>query len=298
MAPASRLSAINSAPPHTRLRGANHRPSVACTQRQPTAGEKRDIVTGTYLTAAAALVIAGIVTGVLIVICLGIHREEHRGSLTKESDSRMDRGVRRLNGAGSRGYWLRVVSNDDDSTRRLRRRLLRPGRVMTGQHGPGPARPIRPGHERPSQAMRPLSAPADVLAQPMLLPYPPELPDGLPARPRVLQLTNADDVSRGLADGTRRDRASDQESAGVPGTRAGLHQGHRPAGQDRVRGVERHRDPSPGRHDRLGREHLAGPPRPRRCRPGAARRARSPDRHSPNACTSRDAGTRPARPIW
>ncbi len=28
----------------------------------------------------------------------------------------MDRGVRRLNGAGSRGYYLRVVSNDDDST--------------------------------------------------------------------------------------------------------------------------------------------------------------------------------------
>ena len=72
-------------------------------------------MTVTYLTAAAALVIAGIVTGVLIVICLGIHREERRGSLTKESDSRMDRGVRRLNGAGSRGYWLRVVSNDDDS---------------------------------------------------------------------------------------------------------------------------------------------------------------------------------------
>ena len=69
----------------------------------------------TYLTAAAALVIAGIVTGVLIVICLGIHREERRGSLTKESDSRLDRGVRRLNGAGSRGHYLRVVSDDDDS---------------------------------------------------------------------------------------------------------------------------------------------------------------------------------------
>ena len=71
-------------------------------------------MTGIYLTAAAALVIAGVVIGVLTVICLGIHREERRGSLTKQSDSRMDRGVRRLNGAGSRGYWLRVVSNDDD----------------------------------------------------------------------------------------------------------------------------------------------------------------------------------------
>ena len=70
---------------------------------------------GTYLTAAAALVIAGVVIGVLIVICLGIHREERRGSLTRQIDSRMDRGVRRLNGAGSRGYYLRVVPNDDDS---------------------------------------------------------------------------------------------------------------------------------------------------------------------------------------
>ena len=72
-------------------------------------------MTGTYLAVAAALVIAGIVTGVFIVICLGIRREERRGSLTKQSDNRMDRGVRRLNGAGSRGYYLRVVPNDDDS---------------------------------------------------------------------------------------------------------------------------------------------------------------------------------------
>jgi hypothetical protein len=91
-------------------------PRITCTQRKRTAGEKRDIVTGTYLAVAAALVIAGIVTGVLIVICLGIHREERRGSLTKQSDSRMDRGVRRLNGAGSRGYYLRVVPNDDDDS--------------------------------------------------------------------------------------------------------------------------------------------------------------------------------------
>jgi hypothetical protein len=73
------------------------------------------MMAGTYLTAAAALVIAGIVIGVLVVICLGIHREERRGSLTRQSDSPMDRGVRRLNGAGSRGYYLRVVPNDDDS---------------------------------------------------------------------------------------------------------------------------------------------------------------------------------------
>jgi hypothetical protein len=69
---------------------------------------------GFYLAAAAALVIAGAVLGVLIVMGLGIRREERNGSLTKDTDSRMDRGVRRLNGATSRGYVLRVVPDDDE----------------------------------------------------------------------------------------------------------------------------------------------------------------------------------------
>lgn len=43
------------------------------------------------------------------------------------------------------------------------------------------------------------------------LPYPPELPAGLPGQPRVLQLIDTDAVSRGLVDGTPRDRASNQE---------------------------------------------------------------------------------------
>jgi hypothetical protein len=82
---------------------------------------------------------------------------------------------------------------------------------MASQHGPGPAGPGRRGHEGPFPATRPLSVPGGVLAQPIPLPYPPELPAGLPARPRVLQLTDADAVSHGLADGTPRDRASNQE---------------------------------------------------------------------------------------
>ena len=82
---------------------------------------------------------------------------------------------------------------------------------MASQHGPGPAGPGRRGHDGPFPATRPLSVPAGVLAQPIPLPYPPELPAGLPARPRVLQITDADAVSHGLADGTPRDRASNQE---------------------------------------------------------------------------------------
>lgn len=82
---------------------------------------------------------------------------------------------------------------------------------MTGQHGPGRSRPARPGQEGPSPVMRPHSAPADVLAQPIPLPYPAELPAGLPARPRVLQLIDADAVSYGLAEGTHRERAANQQ---------------------------------------------------------------------------------------
>jgi hypothetical protein len=46
---------------------------------------------------------------------------------------------------------------------------------------------------------------------PVALPWPPDLPDGLPRRPRVLQLTDADAVSHGLVDGTPRERASNHE---------------------------------------------------------------------------------------
>jgi hypothetical protein len=68
---------------------------------------------GFYLAAAAALIIAGIAIGVLIIVCLGIHREERHGSLTKDTDSRVNRGVRRLTGAHSRGYEQRWTSGGD-----------------------------------------------------------------------------------------------------------------------------------------------------------------------------------------
>ncbi len=55
---------------------------------------------------------------------------------------------------------------------------------------------------------RPLAGP---LALPDPLPCPPELPDGLCPRPRVLQLTDADAVSHGLVDGTAHGRASNQQ---------------------------------------------------------------------------------------
>lgn len=78
---------------------------------------------------------------------------------------------------------------------------------MRCQDRPAKSGPGHPWRDGPAPAMRPLSASAQVLP----LPYPPELQAGLSARPRVLQLIDADAVSRGLVDGTPRDRASNQE---------------------------------------------------------------------------------------
>ena len=67
-----------------------------------------------------------------------------------------------------------------------------------------PKRP--PRHVAPAPDAARTSGPA----RPAALPLPPELP-GLPPRPRVLQLTDGDCVSYGLANGATRRRASDQE---------------------------------------------------------------------------------------
>jgi hypothetical protein len=54
------------------------------------------------------------------------------------------------------------------------------------------------------------AGPGRSVSRRMALPVPPDLPR-LPPRPRVLQLTDGDCVSHGLADGAARGRASDQE---------------------------------------------------------------------------------------
>jgi len=66
-----------------------------------------------YLTAAAALVLAGVGIGVLIVVCLGIRREERDKSLTRDIDSKVARGARRLNRVGYRGYETQTSDDED-----------------------------------------------------------------------------------------------------------------------------------------------------------------------------------------
>jgi hypothetical protein len=60
-------------------------------------------VIGTYVCAAAALVIAGAVIGALAVVTLGIRREERVGSLTRDITDQVARSARRMNGAHTRG---------------------------------------------------------------------------------------------------------------------------------------------------------------------------------------------------
>jgi hypothetical protein len=63
-------------------------------------------VAGVYVSAAAALVIAGAVIGVLAVVALGIHREDRHLSLTSDITDRVARGARRVNGVYTRGPGL------------------------------------------------------------------------------------------------------------------------------------------------------------------------------------------------
>jgi hypothetical protein len=84
-----------------------------------------------------------------------------------------------------------------------------------GQLSPAVALPARQPHVR--QGARDAVFPAALdgpegksIGSQIIKPLPPELP-GLPPRPRVLQLTDGDCVSHGLADGTGSDRAAAQE---------------------------------------------------------------------------------------
>ena len=81
---------------------------------------------------------------------------------------------------------------------------------------PGPARARLGGRDpafradRGSLEGRCAVGPERSVSRQTALPVPSDLP-GLPPRPRVLQLTDGDCVSHGLADGAARGRASDQE---------------------------------------------------------------------------------------
>lgn len=58
----------------------------------------------TYASIAISLIVAGIVIGVMCIVCLGIHREERDHSVTDDTTISAIRGTRRLTGLSARGY--------------------------------------------------------------------------------------------------------------------------------------------------------------------------------------------------
>jgi len=59
-------------------------------------------VTGMYVSAAIALVVAGVAIGILVMVCLGIKRDDRPGGFPADAHDRMARATRKMTGAGAR----------------------------------------------------------------------------------------------------------------------------------------------------------------------------------------------------
>jgi hypothetical protein len=59
-----------------------------------------------YVFAALALVVAGVTIGILVMICLGIKRDDRSGGFPADTDDRTARAARRVIGVGARSAEL------------------------------------------------------------------------------------------------------------------------------------------------------------------------------------------------
>ena len=57
---------------------------------------------GMYISAAIALVVAGAAIGILVMVCLGIKRDDLPGGFTADTNDRIARAARKMTGAGAR----------------------------------------------------------------------------------------------------------------------------------------------------------------------------------------------------
>jgi hypothetical protein len=55
-----------------------------------------------YVSAATALVLAGAVIGILVMVCLGIKRDDRPGGFPADANDRTARAARKITGAGTR----------------------------------------------------------------------------------------------------------------------------------------------------------------------------------------------------
>jgi hypothetical protein len=63
-------------------------------------------VTEMYVFAALALVVAGVTMGILVMICLGIKRDDRPGGFPAATSDRTARAARRVIGVSARGAEL------------------------------------------------------------------------------------------------------------------------------------------------------------------------------------------------
>ena len=57
---------------------------------------------GMYVSAAIALVVAGVAIGILVMVCLGIKRDDRPGGFPAAAKGRTARAARKMTGAGTR----------------------------------------------------------------------------------------------------------------------------------------------------------------------------------------------------
>jgi hypothetical protein len=63
-------------------------------------------VIGMYVSAAIALLAAGMTIGILVMVCLGIKRDDRPGGFPADAPDRIARATRKMTGAGARSTEL------------------------------------------------------------------------------------------------------------------------------------------------------------------------------------------------
>lgn len=61
---------------------------------------------GLYVSAAAALLVAGVTIGILVMVCLGIKRDDRPGGFPADAPDRIARATRKITGAAVRSTDL------------------------------------------------------------------------------------------------------------------------------------------------------------------------------------------------
>jgi hypothetical protein len=73
-----------------------------------------------YASAAIALVVAGVLVGILVMLCLGLKRDDRPDGFPADTDDRIARATRRLTGAGARRPELAEKASNRQEVMRVR----------------------------------------------------------------------------------------------------------------------------------------------------------------------------------